>query len=322
MKKILIQSLIPCLILIGACKQKVMENQQVSDYKSSNKEAILNEPLPPADRNRTETTDEEKKDNSNTYAYASAVSFSDKTSPVQYSVTQQDNTKQVSNVPMEKKIIRSGDMHVEVKTYDKAHKSLLELCKKLGGYVENEQEKREAYLITNTMQLRVPAARFDELIAGSQGIASKVISKNFSAVDVTAQYRDEAVRMYNKKAVEAQYVAILKQAHTVQDILDVQEKIGEIRGDIESMEADLKSLDGQVSYSTLTLTLDEPISAPMQEAGFFSSLFQGMHHGWDGLLQGIIACFSIWPLWILLIFGIFIARFIIKRINRTIAHKA
>ena len=84
-----------------------------------------------------------------------------------------------------------------------------------------------------TLTIRVPAARFAEVEAEIRKLGLRVEGEQMEAEDVTRQYVDQQARLRNLHAQEAQYLAILKQARSVKDILDVSEKLNGVRGEIE-----------------------------------------------------------------------------------------
>lgn len=60
-------------------------------------------------------------------------------------------------------------------------------------------------------------------------MAVKVNSEKTDAQDVTKQYVDLEARIRNLRAQEAQYLEIMRSAKKVQDMLDVSEKLSEVR---------------------------------------------------------------------------------------------
>ena len=85
--------------------------------------------------------------------------------------------------------------------------------------------------------------------------------------DVTEQYTDLEAQLRNAKAQEEVYLEILKQAKTVEDILLVQDRLGNIRAVIEGLEGRIKYLENATSYSTITVSLQEEpvVRAPTKE---------------------------------------------------------
>lgn len=66
---------------------------------------------------------------------------------------------------------------------------------------------------------------------------------------------DQSARLRNLRAQEVQYLGILKQAKTVKDTIDVSEKLDEVRGEIETQQAEFDALSKGVETVALTITL-------------------------------------------------------------------
>ncbi len=60
------------------------------------------------------------------------------------------------------------------------------------------------------------------------------------------------------------YRALLERAQKVEDILAVQSRLDQVRGEIEQLKAQHKDISGQADLATLTVTLT-PVAAPVQK---------------------------------------------------------
>ena len=108
--------------------------------------------------------------------------------------------------------------------------------------------------------------------------------KKLSTDDVTAEHPDVAARLQAKHAVERQYTALLSKAQKIKDILDIEEKLGGVREEIEATENCLKILNDEVAYATITLTLYQPLAqtvpdAPLMSLG--SRTVEAFYGGWQ-----------------------------------------
>ena len=97
-------------------------------------------------------------------------------------------------------------------------------------------------------------------MASVKELAVVVERETSSAEDVTEQYIDFAARLKNAQAQETRYVEILDVAKTVEEILQIESALGNIRGYIESLQGQLNYLDSLTGFSTITISLsEEPI---------------------------------------------------------------
>jgi Domain of unknown function (DUF4349) len=164
----------------------------------------------------------------------------------------------------DQKIIKTGEITVEVPNVASALAAVRSMAVELGGYVGGAQAGTLDDAATLT--LRIPADKFDDAIARVQGIkSSKVLSQSQREEDVTSTVVDLDARLKNLQASEAQYRALLAKAQKIEDILSVQSRLDDVRGQIEQLSAQLKTLNNQADLSTLTVTL-QPTAKPIQEA--------------------------------------------------------
>ncbi|CAN5441294.1 DUF4349 domain-containing protein [soil metagenome] len=207
------------------------------------------------------------------------------------------------------KIIKTGNMSMEVEEYHKAMQEINDKVKAAQGYISNQNEQRSDYRITNSLSIRVPNQNFDVVVNGIGDVAKKLIFKNVNMQDVSEEYTDVAARLKTKKEVEQRYLDILKSAKTIKDILEVESQLKYIREEIESATARLKFMDDRVSYSTISVEMYQEFvfnaPAPLQ-AVFGSKLLDSIIMGWNGLLALIIGLVRIWPMMLVVAVVLFI----------------
>jgi hypothetical protein len=212
---------------------------------------------------------------------------------------------------IEKKIIRNGNLTIESKDLKKSKTRLDTLVVFYAGYISsesfNDQEDQLSYNIT----CRIPADKFDLFITGIESGPDKIISKSVNADDITEQYYDVKIRLENERQVEKRYLELLGQARTVKDILDIEEKLGKVRQEIESKEGRLRYLDDRVNYSTLNLWIYQKKDRkyePADRDSFGQRLKKSLHKGWQGFVDFILFFLKLWPLWIV---GLLLWRFVV-----------
>jgi hypothetical protein len=77
------------------------------------------------------------------------------------------------------------------------------------------------------------------------------------ATNITQQYTDTASRLSAYETEEARLLEILAEAETVEDMIAVENRLGDIRYQKESLTSQLQNWDNQVSYSSVTIVLNE-----------------------------------------------------------------
>lgn len=165
---------------------------------------------------------------------------------------------------VDQKIIKTANLDLQVKDVPEAAKLTVFKANSRGGFVQessvSEGSNGRKY---GSVTVRVPAENFEELIMDLRQLALVVRNESISGQDVTEQYTDLAARLKNAKAQEATYLAVLAQAKSVEDILKVQNYLGNIRETIERYEGQLKYMENRTSLSTVSVSFSEEPSVPV-----------------------------------------------------------
>ena len=213
---------------------------------------------------------------------------------------------------VEKKIIKEGDIRFESSDVVKTRKQIISSLKLLGGYAENDSETTDGALNSKeyTIVIRIPAKNFDAFLGTVSSTATKIDSRNIRVKDVTSEFIDTKARLDNKLQLEKRYLNLLSRAGKMRDLLDIEEKLTEIRSDIEATQGQLNYMSKQVAYSSLNITFytvqPEQVAAGN---GFGYKFKHALTNGWDFLQDLFFSLISNWPLLI-----VFVAVFVlIKR---------
>jgi len=205
---------------------------------------------------------------------------------------------------VDQKIIRHGDMSIEVGDALKFKAAVDAILKNHKAYIGNEQFSNSDYNASYHIQIRVPSENLDALVAELEAMDGEVLSKTINATDVTQEYIDLETRLANKRSYVEQYREILKTARTVEDILKVREQIRILEEEIESAEGRLKYLSNQVSLSTLNLTIIQEkdfVYRPDRKINFFERLKDSFSAGWYGFVEFCLGLIGLWPFWVAVI---------------------
>lgn len=184
-------------------------------------------------------------------------------------------------VGTDRKIIRNGELIVETDSPTDGQRAITAIAESHGGFVVTSEFKRNdakgqpAPNQIVTVVVRVPSAQFLATIEQIRGVGSRVIQEKLTGQDVSEEYLDLEARIRSKKALEAQFLEIMKQARKVSDALEVQSELADVRTEIERFEGRRRFLENQSALSTITATLQMP--APLVVAtttGFSHSVKQ------------------------------------------------
>ncbi|HVU96186.1 MAG TPA: DUF4349 domain-containing protein [Puia sp.] len=205
----------------------------------------------------------------------------------------------VPNPDWDKKIIKTADLSLEVKNYGAFTRRLHEVVKETGGYIAQEEQTQSPAEITNTLTIKVPVASFDDLLLQIPGDSDRLMDKRISSQDVTMEVVDTKSRLETKKEVRERYLELLRQAHSMKDILAVQNEINDIQQDMDQASGRIAWLGHSAAYSTVNLKFYQVLApgAPTDNSpGFFHRLTDALGDGWQGFSAFLIALFRLWPL--------------------------
>ncbi len=190
--------------------------------------------------------------------------------------------------PIEQRIIKTGEVSVEVADVPATVGRVRAFVLELGGYVGGSQAGSGDQGATLT--LRIPAARFDEALDRLRDLDGEVVAEATRESDVTRQIIDLGARIANLEASEASYRVLLERAERIEDVLAVQSRLDGVRGEIEQLNAQLQDIEGDADLSTLTVSLiptAEPV-VEQTEAWNLGSEVQGALAALVGIGQGLL----------------------------------
>ena len=196
-----------------------------------------------------------------------------------------------------KKIIKSGDMTIEVADIKTAQEKIQNFVKNNKAYIQNERFSNAETQTTLSMEIRIPNQNFDNLINSFSDEIGSISEKNIRVQDVTEEYTDVSIRLKNKLAYLEKYRDLLKRSASTKDLLEIQEKIRGLEEEIESSEGRLRYIDDQVNYSTLNLTLtkEKPRNTITSKIGFGSRMVDSIANGWNIFVNFSLEIVSLWP---------------------------
>jgi hypothetical protein len=205
-------------------------------------------------------------------------------------------------------IIYSANLSVSLEDYEGAVASIESWVNASGGYIENSSTNVKAYLENQEtlkygyLTLRVPVGEYTSIVENIKSLGL-VTSENSYADDVTKQYRDTANTIENLKVTEARLREIMNQATDVSDILEIENELTRIRGQIDNYEQQIKDWEALADLATIQVSLDEvesltPVIEPIDNSlwtrakeafiGSINALSRGLENIFIWLVANVI----------------------------------
>lgn len=193
----------------------------------------------------------------------------------------------------EQYIIKTGSLELVVSDINSAADELSAIASQYNGTITNRYIYSRGDYTYGDIELKVEESQFNNAMSAIKEISQSIISENVSADDVTEQVIDIQARLTNAQAEEAAYISVLNQAVTVEDILNVQYYLSNVREEIERYEAQLEYYENSTSYSTISVYLEEATSITLDSDNFqpwqtIKDSAQTVIRLFQGLVLGII----------------------------------
>ena len=197
------------------------------------------------------------------------------------------------------KIIYTADLTMETVTFDQTIASLEAAVKEYGGFTQDSSVSGDtSYGADGSVRLinryayytvRIPSAKLDAFLTQT-GTLGNVIYSNKSATNVTSAYTDLATRKASLEIEETRLLELIAQAEKIEDLIVLEDKLSEVRYEIESIEGSLRDYDRRIAYSTVTMTITEVRgyhdASPVART-FGERLGDAFGTGWYNFVEGL-----------------------------------
>lgn len=213
-----------------------------------------------------------------------------------------ENTQDTGNtVPEEaadtavadRKLIKTVNMDVETREYDKLLSAVENKVTELGGYIESldayNGSTYYSYRSTRNANLtiRIPKDRLEEF-QNTVSELGNVTSRSENVQDVTLTYVDLQSHRDALRTEQERLLQLLEQAESVEDIITIEQRLSDVRYQLESMESQLRSYDNRVDYSTVYLYIDEvEVYTPVEEETVWERISTGFVDSLKNIGEGL-----------------------------------
>lgn len=194
------------------------------------------------------------------------------------------------------KIVYSGNVYIETTDFDGAINALNAAVTKYNGFIQDSSVSgrsngdktavidRYAYYV-----VRIPTQHFDTFMSLTNDIGN-VTSTGRNAENVTSRYTDYEARLSSLKVQEERLLEMLGTSGDLESLIALEQRLSEVRYEIESIERNLRDLDQRLAYSTVNVDLQEvEVYTPTAQAqrSFGEKLSDAFADGWSGFIRGV-----------------------------------
>lgn len=193
----------------------------------------------------------------------------------------------------DRKLIKTVEMNVETQEFDVLLSSVEEKTAALGGYIESlttyngstysqETAKRNA-----SLTLRIPKDSLAQFLSDLAQEAN-VVNRSEYVEDVTLTYVDMESRKKALVTEQDRLLELLGKAEVIEDIIAIEQRLSEVRYQIENMESTLRTYDNKVDYSTVYLYISEVTRlSPVTEDSAYARMAKGFGASVESITTGL-----------------------------------
>jgi hypothetical protein len=211
-------------------------------------------------------------------------------------------------------LIKKAAISLIVNSVDQSVDAVSQIINKQQGDLiglKEQQPTKENARHTASIQIRVPQNLLESTLDDLAKLGT-LKGRNITAEDVGDRLVDFQARLTNLQKTEANLQKIMDRAGSVRDVLSVAQELSNVRESIEQINAQLKNLQNQVAYSTITLNLEAAVSSTSPQRG----LGEQIQETWNnstysfgtftvGLLKLGIWLIVYTPYWLILAAGVY-----------------
>ena len=192
------------------------------------------------------------------------------------------------------KLIRKIRLTVETEDYQAFIDAINGKILALGGYIEDMDANTSGSYPSATIVIRVPADQLSALADSVAGIGN-ITYKHESQQDVTLQYTDTESHIAALRTEHERLLALLDKAEDLTQVLQLEDRMTDVRYQLENYERSLRALSNQVEYATATIEVSQvKVFTPVEEeeVGYWEKIGNGLADGVKGMWEFLKNLFS------------------------------
>jgi hypothetical protein len=164
-------------------------------------------------------------------------------------------------------IARTVELKIVVKKFDDARSAVQSILLRHQGYAASlNVSDTDNTARTLNASLRIPSRELATALRDLKALGH-VTNESQAGVEVTAEHADLVTRLKNSRETEIRLQDILRnRTGKVSDVLEVEQEIARVRGEIEEMESERETLQHRVDFATVNLSLVEEYKAKVGDS--------------------------------------------------------
>ena len=235
-------------------------------------------------------------------AYTGGEILNARSASTEASASDSDGTSGESTEDLsDQKLVYTCDMTLETLTFEETVSAIRQAIGEYGAFIEYESTTNDDYdwyertgesssaTMDTYMTIRVPAEKYEDFLTSLEGSGGKVRSKSQQVENITASYNDQSVLVEALETQEERLLQMMDQAETIEDMVTIEDRLTEVQTELSQAKRTLASMDKEVTYSTVNLTVREVkvYSESVEEPTFGSRISKAVGESWANLADAL-----------------------------------
>lgn len=216
-----------------------------------------------------------------------------------------NNSSNSNIVLVEDKLVYKCYVDIETLDFDKSYAALQDMMEKYNCVISSETfgDESISYFYdsyysssskyktgrTDEIVIRVPSANYKSFIS-EYGELGNVTSKTQTVDNITQEYYDTTSQVEGLKAEMERLEIMMSQATEIEDMITINQAITELQSEINSLTTYIRTMDSDVAYSYVTMSLREvleysEVEQPVKKNTFIDRLKNQCVDTWKGFLN-------------------------------------
>ena len=185
-----------------------------------------------------------------------------------------------SVIQPQRRLVRRADLRIRVENLERADAEITALMERFNAYssFSNFFENHRSYTI------RVPSAAYDSFLAEASGMG-RILHRSESTEDVSLRFFDLEGRLASQQELLNTFRSYLGRATNIEEILAVEARLADLHNQIERTGQELRWLGDRIDYSTITLSIEGPVSADPFRGLTLGERLRGLFGGFGRFLS-------------------------------------
>ena len=230
----------------------------------------------------------------------------------------------------DQKLVYTCDMTIETLEYEETIKSIKDSISKYSGITEKEtqtdndsywyyERRKKTGTMSSYLVIRIPAANYNAFLEELNG-NGKIISKDLSVENITKHYTEVKTTIKSLQIQEKRLLDMMEKSKTVEDMITVEKRLTEVQDQLAQYKNTLASMDTDVKYSTVNLTINEVVQYEEKQDTFSERLHYTLKRSGDLFLDflesALFAVILLGPILLVILLAVFVVIMVIHRIRK------